>query len=230
VEFICLIIREFNVRDFNLKYFVGINQIRFDLDYFLNVFDTSNEKELLDQFFKTVDGVQQQFKNSVLQFIKNRYVLNQDHIFIACYFLQKVFYYNLNISNKKKIELLLYLSTNRQISRSIHAFGINSSDLSSGNLLYCIISPINNLNNINDEILKVLKADETELLINIQSNEKFNLIREYFEISEQQIACILNSYGIDKNSLNSNLLSKITALYDLICERMALLNIEKTLR
>ncbi|KKM77309.1 hypothetical protein LCGC14_1371420, partial [marine sediment metagenome] len=85
-----MIIREFNVRDFNLKYFVGINQIRFDLDYFLNVFDTSNEKELLDQFFKTVDDVQQQFKNSVLQFIKNKYVLNQDHIFIACYFLQKV--------------------------------------------------------------------------------------------------------------------------------------------
>ncbi|KKL44832.1 hypothetical protein LCGC14_2361720, partial [marine sediment metagenome] len=141
-----------------------------------------------------------------------------------------VFYYNLNISNKKKIELLLYLSTNRQISRSIYAFGINPSDISSGNLLYCIISPINNLNKINNELLKVLKADETELSINIQSNEKFNLIREYFEISEQQIACILNSYGIDKNSLDSNLRSKISALYDLICERMALLNIEKTLR
>ena len=230
MEFTSLIVKEFNITDFNLKYFVGINKVIFDLDYFMDIYNSTTEKEIIDQFFNIIDNIQNQFKSSVIQFIKEKYLLNQEHLFIACYYLQKAFFYDLNISNKKQIELLLYLSGYRQISKSISTFGINFADISKGKLLYCIISPINNLKTINDKLLQILKADETELTINIQSNEKFKLIREFFKVSENQMICILKSYGIDANSSNYNLSSKYSALYDLICERMALLNIEKSIK
>ena len=222
-----MIIREFIINESNIKYFVGINQIEIDSALFLNNVKVNSKKELLESFLKIVDDVQNQFENCILQFMKDKYILNQDHIFTACYHLQKAFHNNSNISNKKKIELLLYLSTNRQINRSINTFGIESSDILTGRLLYCMISPTNNLNNINDELLKILNADTSNLTLNNQSNEKFKLIKEFYEISEEQINCILNSYGIDDISIKNNLYSKFLALYDLICEKMVYLTLEK---
>ncbi len=221
-------VKEFNIKENNLKYFVGINQIKYDSDSLIDTLDTSNEKDLLDRFFKTIDDIQNHYNNSVVQFIKDKYILNQDHIFKACYYLQKVFYNKLNISNKKGIELLLYLSTNRQIVKSIQTLGIKSSDIMNGKLLYCIISPINNIQAINDEIIHTLKANEIELTVNIQSNEKFALIKDFFEVSAHQITCILNSYGINTNSVEYEINSKFLALYDIICEKMVLLTVEKT--
>ncbi len=96
-----------------------------------------------------------------------------------------------------------------------------------GKLLYCIISPINNIQAINAELLHTLKANEISLTVNIQSNEKFALIKDFFEVSANQITCILKSYGINTNNSDYEINSKFLALYDTICEKMALLNLEK---
>lgn len=221
-----MIVKEFKIEEINLNYFVGINQVEFDSDYFFQTQEVIDEKETLDLFFKTISEIQSRYTNSIVQFFKEMYILNQDHIFSACYYLQKAFFNQKNISNKKEIELLLYLSTNRQISKSIQALGIEYSDIRKGNLLYCIISSTNILHKLNNEILKVLKAKEKELTINNASLEKINLIQEFYEISEEQITCILNSYGKDSKCETSHLKSKFSALFDLICERMVLLSIE----
>ena len=171
-----MIIKKFNIKESNLIFFVGINQIKLNSKYVFEIFDKFKEDDILDRYFKIIDEIQNHYNNSVIQFIKDKYILNQDHILTACYYLQKVFYNKLNISNNKGIELLLYLSTNRQISKSIQTFGIEPSDLMNGKLLYCIISPINNIQAINDELLHTLKANEISLTVNIQSNEKFALI------------------------------------------------------
>lgn len=223
-----MIEKKFNIKEINLKYFVGISQIKFKSDQFIHNKDNFKEKYLLDQFFKTINKNHDQYHNSSIQFMKDRYILNQDHIFTACYHVERAFNKKLNISSKKEIELLLYMSTYRQISKSIQTFGIDSSDLSKGKLLYCIISSSNNLNAINDNILEILKGKEELLTINIVSNEKFNLIKEFYEISENQIKCVLKSYGIDSNIGNLKLNFKYSALLDLICEKMVLLSLENT--
>ena len=220
-----MIAKKFNIKNKNLKYFVGINQIKFKSDQFIQ---NSKIHTLLDQFFKTINERQTQFHNCSIQFMKDTYILNQDHIFTACYHVQRAFNKRLNISNKKEIELLLYMATNRQISKSIQTFGLDSSVLSKGKLTYCIISQFNNLNIINDDILEVLKAKEELLTINALSNEKFNLIKEFYEISEQQIRCILESYGIETNKNNLKLSFKYSALFELICEKMVLVSVENT--
>ena len=223
-----MIVKKFNFREINLKYFVGINQIKFKSDQFVHNWDNYKKTTLLNQFFKSINESQAHYVNTPIQFMKDTYILNQDHIFTACYHVQRAFNKKLNISKKKEIELLLYMATNRQISKSIQTFGIDSSDLSKGKLTYCIISQSNNLMAINDEILEVLKAKEENSTINTISIEKFNLIKEFYEISEQQIRCILESYGIGSNEDNFKLYLKFSALYDLICERMVLLSVENT--
>lgn len=222
-----MILREFNISGLNLHYFVGINQIKIQFDKVIDVHNTSRNDKTLIKFFSIIEEIQNRNEYSVIQFFKDKYVLNQDHIFTACYYLEKAFLQNINISNKKNIEFFLYLAANRQISRSIEDFGIDYSDFSTNKLTYCIISPIKNINNISIEVITILNAEEEEISLNNQSDSKINSIKEYFEISDNQINSVLKSYGIITTDSSISLSSTVLALYDLICEKMAILHIEK---
>ncbi|MFX1417900.1 MAG: KEOPS complex subunit Cgi121 [Promethearchaeota archaeon] len=222
-----MIVKGFNIKVINLHFFVGINQIRLDYDKFISFSNIHNKRNALDYFFAILEEIQNKNKNTIIQFIKEKYILNQDHIFTPCYYAEKSFLQKTNISNKKNIELLLYLATNRQINKSIDAFGIDNSDLKKKILTYCIISPLNNFNKINDELISALNAEQKEMTINNLTDDKINLIKEYFELSDNQINSVLKSYGIIMSSSESNLKCVKSALYDLICEKMALLHIEK---
>ena len=222
-----MITREFSIKDLNLHYYIGINQIRIHFDKIIDFNNIVNEDKALNEFFSMIEEIQNKNENSVIQFIKDKYILNQDHIFTACYYLEKAFLQNVNISNKKNIELLLYLATNRQINKSIEDFGINYSDLNKNKLIYCIISPQNNLSNVRVELSNILGAEEVELTINDQTIDKINNIKNYFEVSDNQINSVLKSYGIIAHNSDLGLNFVVSALYDLICEKMALLYVEK---
>lgn len=225
-----MIIQEFKIKDLNLHYFIGINQIRIDLKKFCETNKISDEKKAENLIFNKIEVLQNKFLNSTVQLINNNYILNQNHIFTAGYYLQKAFLQNLNISNKRNIEIFLYLSTSRQISKGIAAFGITDIDLKKSNVISCIISFVNNLKEINNNILQILNAYQVDITINDQSIQKFKDIQKFYEISNKQLASALRSYGIHKfneKQLVHNLNIVYMALHDLICEKMALLNIEK---
>jgi tRNA threonylcarbamoyladenosine modification (KEOPS) complex Cgi121 subunit len=228
VEFSCLIQKEFKIQNLNLHYFVGINQIRLEFQEFLDIVDNENSDRVLDFFFKKIDKIQIKYSNSVIQFFKDKYLLNQDHVFTACYYLEKAFLQNINVSKKKNIELLLYLATNRQISNSIKDFGIGINDLSKSIITYCIITPLNNVDKIHDDLFRTLKLKQVQFKLNDIDNSKIKRIKEYFEISDNQLNSVLTSYGIKPLKSIPSLDSQVIALYDLICEKMALLHIEKT--
>lgn len=222
-----MIVREFIIKDLNLHFYAGINQIKIQFDNFTDFNNVEDDEKALNQFFSIIEEIQNKYENSVIQFMKDKYILNQDHIFIACYYLEKAFLQDVNISNKKNIEFLLYLAANRQIDKSIEDFGINYSDLNKNKLNYCIVSPRNNLSNIRVELSNVLNAEEEEMTINNQSNSKINLIQNYFKISDNQLNSALKSYGISARNSDLGLNFIVSALYDLICEKMALLHVEK---
>ncbi|MFW9968699.1 MAG: KEOPS complex subunit Cgi121 [Candidatus Odinarchaeota archaeon] len=221
-----MIVKDFKIKDLNLKYFVGINQIKINLNSIIGFNRKDNEEEVLNQLFERIKEIQDKYQNSVVQFFKDKFILNEDHIFTACYYLQKAFIKNKNISNKKNIELFIYLAANRQINKSIEGFGIDISDLRKNKLNYCIISPQNILNDIYLNISSAFSAEEEVLTLNNQSTNKIKLIKTYFEITDNQINCILKSYGINPNNSDLNLKYVVSALYDLICEKMALLYAE----
>ena len=116
-----MIYEEFLIEEIDLKYFIGINQIKLK--------STNLE---LETFIDLIKESQSNFKNSYLQFFNNKYVLNTQHIYHACYYTQKAFFYNTNISNKKELEVLLYLSAERQIKYAIKDFGIDIGQIKEG--------------------------------------------------------------------------------------------------
>ena len=228
--FTCVIVKEFYIKEMELKYFVGINQIEMELNQFLEANKLANEETALNHLFKMIEELQNKHKGSTIQIIKDNYVLNQDHIFVACYYLQKALFHESLISNKKAIELLLYLSTHRQIGKGIKLFGLDSDDLNNGKFTTCFISTINNLKNILNDLLEILHAFEIDVTINDLTLEKITEIIKIYEFSDLQIKSVLNSYGIENVYLEkpkNNLYNLSLAVFDLICEKMALLNLEK---
>lgn len=226
-----MIVKDFYIEGMDLRYFVGVNQIKLDINQFLKVNSITNEQEALNRVFDIIEELQNKNKESTIQFLKDKYVLNQDHLFMACYYMQKAFLHKTNISNKKNIELLLYLSASRQISKGIETFGVEYYDLEKGNIIICIISPKDNINKINEEILQILHANEIDFTIDNLTVKKVNTIIDNYDISGWQIKSVLNSYGNKNYNITdyiNNLEPFSLAVFDLLCEKMALLNIEKT--
>ncbi len=228
--FTCVIVKEFYIEEMELKYFVGISQIEIEINQFLEANKFANEVEALNHLFKMIEELQNKNRGSTIQIIKDNYILNQDHIFVACYYLQKALFHETLISNNKAIELLLYLSTHRQISKGIKLFGLDSDDLNKGKFTTCFISPINNLKSIFNDLLEILHAHEIDVTINDLTLEKITEIIKIYEFSELQIKSVLNSYGIKNVNLEkpkNNLHNISLAVFDLLCEKMELLNLEK---
>ena len=220
-----MMIKEFNIEDIDLKYFVAFFQIRINLPNLMDKLDITTEEKVFDQIFQLIDKVQKK-NNAVIQFINDANLLNYEHLFNACYFVIKAFHLGTNISNKKNIELLLYLAANRQIKVGIETFGINSDILKSELLNCCIITFKDNLSTIKDEIIHELNG---ELVKPTPINEipyvKLQSIKKFFEITIEQENVILNSYGVEPIDIPISILH--SAVNELICEKMALLSLEK---
>jgi tRNA threonylcarbamoyladenosine modification (KEOPS) complex Cgi121 subunit len=201
------------------SYYIGINQIEID------------PKEVqINDLVELINIIHDHHKDTAVQFFNDRYILNSEHILHACYFAQKAFYTNTNISNKKHLEFLLYLSAKRQIKLSLESFGVNDYNLLNKRISFCIISSEDNIYQVNIEINRHLNSKEISLNFDDLSEDKYKIIKKYFEFSDNQILTVLRSYRHKKNILNTdsiNLESLYGAMSDLICEKMALLSLEK---
>jgi tRNA threonylcarbamoyladenosine modification (KEOPS) complex Cgi121 subunit len=230
MESASIIIKNFYIPNLNLNYYVGINQIYLNFESFLKKMNFQKEKAL-NFIFNLSEDLQNKYKDSTVQFFSHDYIINQDHIFNASYFTQKAFLQNLNISNRRNIELMLYLTTKRQIKIAFKAFGINIKELEKNILTYCIISNERNIVDIIDkEIIQILNANKITLILNEFNEDKFKRIKSFFEFNDNQLNVILHSYDFKKLSKDSPKYcfdELILALNDLLCEKMALLSLEK---
>ena len=201
------------------SYYIGINQIEIDpLEVQIN------------KLVGSIDIIQGRYDNTVLQFFNDRNILNPEHILNACYFVQKAFSTKSNISNKKNLELLLFLATKRQIKLSLESFGVNNYNLQEKRISFCIISLEDNIQKINTEINNHFLSKDISSNLGNLSIDKFKNVKNYFEFSDNQILTVLKSYGYknDINDLNAiNLKCLYRVLNDLICEKMTLLSLEK---
>lgn len=213
-----MITEDFYIEEINLSYSVLISKVKL-----------AERNYRLQEIFDLIERFQQKFSNIILQFFDPGIILNEDHIFSAIYFMVKAFKQGINISNKKNIELLLYLSGNRQIKKALPVVGISETNIKKKELYYCIISSENEIEPINEEILEDLDAKVLDLDINHQTINKFNKIKDYFKISDEELMVVLNSYGIDVPEIKINMKNiedYYYSLMDLVCERMALLSLD----
>ncbi len=223
-----MINKEFVIKDMELKYYIGINQITFDYLEYLQLNKIQNDKDALESLISLISDINKKFKDVIIQFIDDDLILNEEHIFNSIYFVHKAFKNEINISNSKSMELLLYLSSQRQIKKSIKAFGVKIHKLKNGLLTYLISTQDNKLEQINQMILKQLNAKNAELTINKITNEKIEKLKDYFMISDNQINVILNSYtDIKIENDIERLNASVLAIHDILCEKMSILSLEK---
>ena len=222
-----MIVKECFIEDLDLKYFIGINQISLNYQDLIELNNLKNDKEALEFLISLASQINEDIKDIVVQFIDDELILNQEHIFKSIYFVQKAFKNNLNISKSKSMEELLYLSSQRQIKKGIEAFGVKIQELKNGKLTYLILSQNNNIDNINQEILQRINGKNMEITINNISIEKLEKIKQYFNISNNQINSIINSYDKQEVADNENLNLSILAIHDILCEKMSILSLEK---
>lgn len=214
-----MILREFNFNNPSHRYWVALSQIQI-----------SSSDLSLDEMFGLMETIQNKYDNSVLQFFSEKYVLNIEHTYNACYFLEKAFLNKKNILNKKSLEFLLYLATKRQIKSGIEDFGIQLIDIKNGLLNSCIIASEENCSQILNDIKNKIGGTEVPNTIDGKSYEKFLTVKNYFQFSDLQIRTVLNSYEImeAKYKLEKvDLTHLYLALNGLIREKMVLLSLEK---
>ena len=202
---------------------VSINDNIFDIG--IAQFKLESKDLNYEQFFKNFENFQNKYNEIVIQVFNNQYILNGEHIFNACYYLEKAFLNNSNISNKKHIELLLYLAANRQIKIALEDFGIFNQQL----INLCLISLSNNFQSLNHEFESTFDI-KLEHYWEYYSKKKYEDIKSYFNFSDNQIDSILASYSIKVNPKNiqePDLPKLYLALNELICEKMSLIYLEK---
>ncbi|MHA1150248.1 MAG: KEOPS complex subunit Cgi121 [Promethearchaeota archaeon] len=217
-----MIIKDFEIKDLDLKYKVGISQIKFDYQELLTLLEITKDDKILNQIITKIESIQEKYEDTVIQLISDTYLLNQEHIYSACYFLLRAFKKEVNISSSKNLELLLYLGTQRQIKSALDLFGINIELLKAGIITICIINNSNNIMNILGDILKLFNGKEVETMnINQQSELKLKKIKNLFKINDEQLKVVSTLYK------HRNLTTSFLALHELICEKMALLSLEK---
>jgi len=214
-----LITKRFSIIDeesTSYEYFVGISRIEI------------HSEMVLEDFFRYITNLNA--RDLVMaQFINEKYILNQEHVFNACYFVQKTFKNKTNISNNPYIELFLYLAGNRQIKVGIDAFGITKELAEKGKLTFCLLSEENNIPERFEETLTELNATEIDFNINQLSLDKFHRIKSLFGITDLQMKSTLTSCGMESNKgklTDFDIKHLFISLNDLICEKMALLSLE----
>jgi tRNA threonylcarbamoyladenosine modification (KEOPS) complex Cgi121 subunit len=210
--------QSFYFSEHNLNYTVIVNRI-----------ELKEQKPSLDQLFDILEKLQNKYQDSIIQFFNPRYLVNDDHLFYAIYFTLKAFRYKQNISNKSSIELLLYLSTNRQIKKAIDSFGITKYDIHQGILNYCLATDETTALKIKAQLLDNFNCVEKKNEYNKKSKKKYSRLKAFFDLSDNQINTSLHSLGV-KNTLDPNKTENLKLLFqalsDLIVERMALLSLE----
>ncbi|TXT62131.1 MAG: putative Kinase binding protein [Promethearchaeota archaeon] len=212
-------IQHFLISEHGLKYTVLLNTV-----------ELTDHKMSLNQLFTILEELQTKYPTAIIQFFNSDYVLNEDHLYHAIYFVQKAFKYGQHISQKASIEFLLYLSTNRQIKKAIEAFGISASDLNEKLLDYCIVANGDEeVNKINTDLLTNFSCIEKQSPYIQESEEKYNRLLSYFGFSTNQIKTRLNSLEVKRFERIEVPLKdaiRLHALEDLIIEKMALLSLE----
>ena len=236
MEFTNIIMQKFKLKisDYNISYFVGYDQFYLDIDKYKLENQLKADEKVLKKLISQTSQIQNQFEGVNIQLLDHSYLLNQRHLFLGYYFMQRAFKLGLNISNKRNIELLLYLTGKRQIKHALNAFGLKIPKLYNKPITFCILSSKNNLNDIRKAIQKKISNNFVEHIdINDLKREKLELIRNFFNFNLKQLQVISNSYNYDFKEISENkenLEDYAKILADLISEKMSKLSLEKIKR
>lgn len=219
----------------NIEIYLGFDGIRVNIKNLKDKYKLQDNVDIIDYIVNLISKLESQYNRSTVQIFNPEFVISPEHIITAFYNTHKAFNDKKNISNQKKLEFLLYLSTKRQISEAIKYFGIkiDEKELKTPlELTYLIASYENNVETIKESINQSLNIINDPTIITEKSIAKLQKIIDYFKISMNQLEIIFHSNGKKFNEddafRNNNLNDLYEACLEIIYEKMAFLSLEKT--
>ena len=158
-----------------------------------------------EEFLRSVRKTQMDL---TIQFFDADFVCTWEHLFFAALNSLAAFRNGTNISKRQDMEMLLYASAQRQISKAITLIGIKAD--SANIALVAVDSSRRLVEESISGISSMLRTHPDDSILEL-NQEKAIRIKEMFQITEQEIASVMK-----ENCKNQ-------ALVDLVIERMALL-------
>jgi KEOPS complex subunit Cgi121 len=144
-----------------------------------------------------------------IQFFNAKNVAGKDHLYFAALNALIGFKKGINISNHLAVELLIYASAQRQISKAINMIGITQD---SSEIAVLIMGKNNNeKENCKKLVIEMIPGEQDDDVINL-TTKKVNRIKRLYKISNLEFESQLKKPGLENK-----------AITDLIIERMALL-------
>lgn len=156
-----------------------------------------------------LENFRKQHKNAPIQFFDAEHVAGSQHLYFAALNALNAFEKKRNISNNLAVEVLLYASAQRQITKAVEMLGLkrDSSEVAALIIAENSHEKASYLRLISETISGEQDNNVLEL-----TNKKIGKIKKLFQISDIEFEAKLKERGLEKE-----------ALTDLVIERMALL-------
>ncbi|MHA1728929.1 MAG: KEOPS complex subunit Cgi121 [Promethearchaeota archaeon] len=183
-----------------------------------------------NKLFKKIDEIGKE-NHTFVQMYNDLLVLSEEHLHFAAYFAERSFLKGLNISNKKKLEYLLYVSQQRQINVAIDTVGFKiNHNKEIQKFVYTITG--NNKTDIQNSLIKISKlfmSEEKNEDWSLPTRKKMDIIIKGYNISDFEILNSLMCSGYPQNISIDRLQEDElkSAILRCLIERMVLLSIEK---
>jgi KEOPS complex subunit Cgi121 len=161
---------------------------------------------------KNIKNFIEVFKNKTkipIQFFNAKNVAGLDHLYFAALNTLIAFEKGTNISNHLAVELLIYASAQRQITKAIKMIGITQD--SSEIAVLIIAKNRNEKENCIKLVIDMIPGEQDDTVIKL-TTKKVDRIKRLYTISDLEIEAKLKKPGLENETLT-----------DLIIERMALL-------
>jgi KEOPS complex subunit Cgi121 len=159
-------------------------------------------KDFLENFRK-------QNKNAPIQFFDAKNVAGSQHLYFAALNAQKAFEKKRNISNNLAVEVLLYASAQRQITKAVEMLGLKHDSSEVAALI--IAENSRKKDRYLHLVSETVPGKQDNSVLELTAT-KIGNIKKLFQISDIEFEAKLEKQGLEKE-----------ALTDLIIERMALL-------
>jgi KEOPS complex subunit Cgi121 len=159
-----------------------------------------------------LESVRREIDEAHVQFFDAKLIASQQHLYFAALNALKAFEKKLNISNSLAIEVLLYASAQRQITKAVDMLGIKPD---SPQVAVLVIAETKQGADIALEAVSKLISGERDDHVLELTDEKFEGVKRLFRISDLEIEAKLKKEGLERE-----------ALVDLVIEHVALLATE----
>jgi len=163
-----------------------------------------------DDFFNKIDAFKK--RNVIIQFFNADLIAGWEHVFFSTVNAYNAFHQKRNISNKIEIEIMLYVSAQRQIKSAIDSFGVNED--TSNLAILAIAESEENIEKILYDLMASIGGTMDDSVLEINDHRKFEKICKAFNISLKELKAIRRSdeWHNLKDALTKSIISRSALL------------------